>query len=118
MNEVAAGLRARARHSRLPATLALAVLATAAASAIPSSALADKSFEVLPAELLYEDDRPYDRRPSFRFRRAAQQSVVAPTRYDISTILKYQTEIGNSGVFFRAKIPLNPRKIIKLELRF
>lgn len=71
----------------------------------------------IPEELQYVRD-PERKPPSVSFRRNQLRAVEAPTRYRTSSILKYTTPLGDSGMELRVKLPLKRRKIVKLELRF
>ena len=71
----------------------------------------------LPPRFQY-DEAHEGRPPSVSFRRNESRAVEAPTRYRTQSILKYSTALGDTGMIFRVKLPLNPRKLIKLELRF
>ncbi len=88
--------------------------------ALPSLAGPESPFSFddgLPPRFQYDEAHEV-RPPSVSFRRNESRAVEAPTRYRTSSILKYSTPLGDSGMIFRVKLPLNPRKIIKLELRF
>jgi len=71
----------------------------------------------IPARFQY-DEGLESKPPSVSFRRNESRAVEAPTRFRTGSILKYSTPLGRTGMIFRVKLPLNPRKIIKLELRF
>jgi hypothetical protein len=88
--------------------------------ALPAAANSDDPFafaDGIPARFQY-DERHETPPPSVSFRRNESRAVEAPTRHRTSSILKYSTPLGDTGMIFRVKLPLNPRKIIKFELRF
>ena len=102
------------RHLVLTSLLSLTVL-----FAFPLPAVADAELfeELLPRARSYGDY--FERKPaSISFRRNELRAVAAPTRYRTSSILKYSKPIGNTGVIFRVKAKPNPRRLIKLEIRF
>ncbi len=94
----------------------LLTLVTVFALAPTASADGDHFDALLPQSLGYQD---FERRPpSLSFRRDQSRAVEAPTRYHTSSILKYSTPIGNTGLIFRVKAGPNPRRLVKLEIRF
>jgi hypothetical protein len=122
--------RARERTGRVRPgawSFAAALCIAALGLAAPAVAGSDAPFAVddpfgfdaqgLPARFQYDESHE-SRPPSVNFRRNESRAVEAPTRYRTSSILKYSTPLGDTGMIFRVKLPLNPRKIIKLEVRF
>lgn len=111
----------RRPERRLPVLLLGTLLGLGAgvpAAAGPADPFAFDS--VIPERFQYvETYARYDSSPpSISFRRNEQRAVEAPTRYRTSSILKYKTPLGDTGMELRLKLPLKPRKIFKLELRF
>jgi len=94
-------------------------LASLLAVASPSAAEDDPfAFDpVLPESFQYVDMHE-SMPPSFSFKRNESRAVEAPTRYRTTSLLKYSRALGDTGMILRIKLPLNPRKIIKFELRF
>ncbi len=85
--------------------------------ALPASADGDLFDELLPSSLRFDGD--FERKPpSISFRRNESRAVEAPTRYPTSSLLKYSTPIGNTGLILRVKARPDPRRIVKLEIRF
>ena len=72
---------------------------------------------LLPESLRYHEDSER-KPPSISFRRNESRAVEAPTRYPTSSILKYSTPIGKTGLIFRLKARPNMRRLVKLEIRF
>lgn len=87
------------------------------APGLPASADTDLFDTRLPENLRYQ--QRFERKPpSISFRRNELRAVEAPTRYPTVSILKYSTPIGNTGLIFRVKARPNPRRLVKLEIRF
>lgn len=105
---------------RLPVVL-LGALLVLGAAAPPATAGSEDPFAFdsdLPERLQYPEPRYDSSPPGISFRRNEQRAVEAPTRYRTSSLLKYKTPLGDTGMELRLKLPLKPRKIFKLELRF
>lgn len=72
----------------------------------------------LPKTYHYEHGNAVTKQRSISFRRDESRSVEAPTRYRTHSILRYSKQLGSTGMILKVKVPLKPRKLIKLELRF
>jgi hypothetical protein len=126
-SEQSAARSGRARVQGAPALLlVLAVATLSAAGARADGPFSESPFAFgnvegrygsIPERFQYVEERE-SRPPSVSFRRNELRAVEAPTRYRTSSILKYTTPIGDTGMEFRVKLPLKPTKIVKLELRF
>ncbi len=102
------------RHNFRTTLLTLVILFS---PALPASADGDLFDELLPSSLRFDGD--FERKPpSISFRRNESRAVEAPTRYPTSSLLKYSTPIGNTGLILRVKARPDPRRIVKLEIRF
>ena len=96
------------------------LVALALLFAIPASAADTSPFDFtqpVPEQFLFAESFE-SRPPSFSFRRNESRLVEAPTRYRTSSILKYTTQLWDTGLILRIKLPLKQRKIIKFEIRF
>jgi hypothetical protein len=110
--------QARSRAAGLPA-LAAALLLTVLFAG-PAVA-ANFDFDRVPDRFQYAryagslENKP--RTVAFR-RNESRHVVAAPTRFRVSSILRYSTPLGDTGLVLRVKAPLKPRKIVSLEIRF
>jgi hypothetical protein len=55
---------------------------------------------------------------SFKPRAAGFSSLRPPSRYRTKSFLRYSAPLGDTGLVMKVKLPLKPRKIIMVELRF
>ena len=113
-----AGNSGAPRTSRhLVPTSLLVLIALFIVLPLPVAADAELFEELLPRARSYADY--FERKPAaISFRRNESRAVAAPTRYRTSSILKYSMPLGNTGLIFRLKAKPNPRRLIKLEIRF
>lgn len=112
-----AGNTGEARTSRHLVLTSLLALIALIALPLPAAADAELFEELLPRARSFGDY--FERKPaSISFRRSESRAVAAPTRYRTSSILKYSTPLGNTGLLFRVKAKPSPRRLIKLEIRF
>ena len=95
----------------------LALLLFASGPAVASDTSPFDFAQPVPERFLFAES--YESKPpSFSFRRNESRLVEAPTRYRTSSILKYTTPLGDTGLILRIKLPLKQRKLIKFEVRF
>ena len=112
-----AGTSGEPRTSHLLVRAWLLAVIALFALALPAAADAELFDELLPRARGYEEY--FERKPaSISFRRSETRAVAAPTRYKTSSILKYSMPLGDTGLIFRVKAKPNPRRLIKLEIRF
>ena len=129
----------KSRESRYAAGTIAALSAALLLLAAPSSASGDDPFgfrEPPPRSSDYEFE-DFDENIPERFqlavkrygesevslfhrveRRDLADEIRPPSRFKTENILKYSMPVGDTGMIFRIKFPLNPRRIIKLQLRF
>lgn len=118
--EVPRSGRTLARSRRALRTTPLAGLAAVISLGVASPAFAEAPLDfdqLVPANFRYV--KTHERiAPSVSFRRNESRAVEAPTRYRTSSVLQYTRPLGSTGLQLRVKAPLNPRKIVKVEIRF
>jgi hypothetical protein len=102
--------------SRVFLTSLLACL-TFFALAFPISADGKLSDPLLPREHSYQEY--FDSKPvSFSFQVNEFDSFEASTAYPNRSLLEHSMPLGKTGLIFRVKAKPNPRRLIKLEIRF
>ena len=113
----AAGPPSGRRRGRIvvPALLALVALASAApvrAGGFDFDRVPDRFQYAQYSGLLQQKPR------TVAFQRNEPRPIEAPTRFRVSSILKYSLPLGDTGLVLRVKAPLKPHKIVTVELRF